>query len=176
MVIFFLVLVSSCCWFFWYVSTPSVGKVKLNTDLLTTPTPIDIFSFDGAYFSFKYNNNYELRHNEIEDKTLIDQVTLWGKSGFFDQIITYRPSTINRIDEVSAVQMRRQKPDQYIEKKINIDGIPGLLFETKDKVEFAVVVLNGDKVLSIGLSTNSNDREKYLVEMNRTLESFRWKK
>lgn len=173
--IIFLILLFLIWLFIKYTSSPSVGKINSHPANQPTIAPIDIFTFEGQYFTFKYNSNYELRPNEIKEATLVDQVTLWGKNGLPNQIIGYREISTTDINEVSAVQMRRIKKDEYLEEKTTLDGIPALFFKKVPGIEFVTLAIKDNKLLSISLAANSNDEEKYTIEYKRTLDSFKWR-
>lgn len=153
----------------YVIRTPVKGKISYNPDKSPTPSPMEYIRYDGSDISFSYENKYELRENGPS----IELVGNAGVSGHI--VISVNSAKSGDIEEVPGVLMRRLKPDEYIENKINWGNTEGVLFEHVGSFELTVFFLKNDKAITVAMTANSNDEEKLINEFDKLVDSMQIK-
>lgn len=151
---------------FWWLNTPAKGAIINGNINLATPTPVEYIRVEGQGLSFAYENKYEL--NGEDGKWL-----LVGKQGVLSQI-TVRVSEAKsaEIEDVSGVQLRRVKSEEYGEGKIEGLGTEGLWFKRKDLFEETAFFLEAGKEVTVAMSANTVDDGKMEEEFKRFVKSL----
>ena len=113
-------------------------------------------NYNGKYFSFRYPNSYELKTTESSSSGILEKVIFLG-SGISTSKLTVMVTEIinaNSLAEVSAIQLRRLRPETYQEKSLDLLGKKGVLFEKKvSSFEKTAFFLEKPIIFSIALTS-----------------------
>ena len=149
-----------------YVSkSPARGKITYKTDKLVTPTPMEYIRYDGRDLSFAYENKYQLNDNG----SVYELVGNTGVSGHI--VISINQATAG-VEELSGVLMRRVKPAEYTEEKINWGDTKGLLFRRNDRFEQAAFFQKNGKTVTVAMTAGSNDEAGLREEFQKVVDSM----
>jgi len=164
-----VVLVGAAVLVIYVIRAPVKGKISYQNDKSPTPLPMEYIRYDGSNISFSYENKYELRENG-------PSIELVGKAGVSGHIvISVNTAKSGDIEEVSGVLMRRLKPEEYSEEKINWGNTEGVLFKNTKNFEISAFFLKNGKAVTVAMTANSNDEEKLINEFNKLVDSMQIK-
>ena len=116
--------------------------------------------YSDENLSFKYINKYEVsKENAIK---------LIGKAGVPSNItIALNKVEVTGVEDVSGVKMRQIKNEEYKQENLN----DGLLFVKENPFEMTAFFLREGKSLTISMTVNGNDVEKYRKEFLNLVET-----
>lgn len=115
--------------------------------------------YKDDYLTWEYSPRYELRQVPTTDGRVLTNVELLGQGGLaIDYVVTLRWAS-QELADFSAVQFRRLRKDEYVEKVAEWGDFRGLLFLTEDQKERTVFFRKGGQILTVSMRSNSNDPE-----------------
>ena len=148
-------------------SRPNVGKVIVKNNVASVTVKPLLQKYEDDQIKFEYRGSYGLSHEGERYKIL-------GESGSsMMMVITLKQSSVD-LSDVSGVQMRRIKTEDYSESDVDLGNLMGIKFTKKDGKELTSFFEKGGSVLTVALTTNSND-PKYESEYQAFLDNFEWK-
>lgn len=143
-----------------FISLPTQGVISEKKAVEVKKADVTgLKKYDGKLISFSYPDKYDLREGEVKD-VAGESWLLIGKSQVPYQItIGIKDSPEKDINDISAVQFRRLKADVYQESITGLDGLRAVYFKKKDGGELTVLTIDKGKLISLSLTSTTNDPE-----------------
>ncbi|MFA5828851.1 MAG: hypothetical protein WC841_05860 [Candidatus Shapirobacteria bacterium] len=155
------IIILAVALFIFVISKPSIGKINPpQTDHTTELLPTEKWYTDDN-INFTYGAKYELRAVKAGSGNQPEVINLLGTKGDSSMwTITIKKIDYTDLSEVSGVQLRRIKSEDYLEKNLEIDQTSGLFFKKISSSEFTALAIKNGKLITMALTVNSNDTGK----------------
>ena len=154
-------------------SRANVVKVMVNKSG-PTPTIGTEKIYDSDYFNFNYKSKYEIKQIPTTDGRVLENLKISAEDELTLIMSINLTQLSQELSDLSEIQMRRANTWQYSETVARMGEYRGLLFHTADKKEKTAFFKKNNGVLTISMTTNSNDLA-YEKEFQDFLDSFEWK-
>lgn len=167
--------------FFVWQHQPSRGVIASvqprGTDVKSATDTLNDYS--AGFFTTKIVSNLHLKNrNEVQTASILGQYLFTDKNPYnTDQLaITIGTSKSNAVSEVSPVQFRKSRPDEYREAPVDA-GFPesSIVYVKEDGYEKAVFWTNNGRYAGVVISGGADKRAELDTALKVAVMNWQWK-